>query len=177
MLKPIQSILFATDFSPSCRAAFERSISLAIQYQARLYLVHVLEDRYDSPYVERIMSDYLGEDAWENMQKKQEQNARKILIDKMSPEKIAHTALQQLCEASGIKDVSCDKPHYQTLVETGDVVSSILDAAKKHRCDLIIVGAREGFLRHNSLGSKVKGVMRQTQVPVLFVPPHPEGDE
>ncbi len=176
MLQPVQSILFATNFSPSCRAALETSISLAVQYQAKLFLLHVIEETYASPYVQRIMNDYLGQGAWESMQKDQEKSAREILIDKMSPEKITHTALQQLCEKSGNKDIHCGLPSYYTLVDKGDVVNSILSAVEENSCDLIVMGAREGFLEHNSLGSKVKGVMRQSKIPVLFVPPLPEDE-
>ena len=177
MFKPIQSILFATDFSPSCQAAFETSISLAVQYRASLFLLHVLEEKYVPPYVERIMTDYLGQEEWETMQKDQEQRAREILIGKMSPEKITHTALQQLCKKAGINDISCGIPNYYTLVDKGNVVSCILSAVDEHGCNLVLLGAREGFLEHNSLGSIVKGVMRHTRVPVMFVPPQPEDDD
>lgn len=40
-------IIFATDFSARCDRAQDRAIQLAVQWQARLTAVHVIEDEDD----------------------------------------------------------------------------------------------------------------------------------
>jgi len=49
-----------------------------------------------------------------------------------------------------------------------------LTQAGNYECDLIVIGARKGFLKSNSIGPTAKGVMRKTRIPVLFVPPRSE---
>jgi nucleotide-binding universal stress UspA family protein len=55
-------------------------------------------------------------------------------------------------------------------VSKGDIATTIVEEAKKLRCQLIVLGSKKGFTKKKSLGQVVKGVMRETRIPVLFVP-------
>jgi len=175
MFNPTKCILFATNLSPTCRAAFEASISLAAQYQATLVLLHVI-GRDVPTHVEEHLKTVLGMEKYEALLKEHQQDARQALIGKMSSDSLMHTALKQYCADAGIVDVNSGLRPPEFAVVEGDVVHEIIAAAEKRGCDMIVMGARKGFLKNNSMGAAVKGVMRKTKIPVLFVPPNP-GDE
>jgi nucleotide-binding universal stress UspA family protein len=175
MFKTIKSLLFATDLSPNCRAAFEASISLAAQYQAKLILLHVVARNVPS-FIEGHIRTAMGDEKWESLAKEHQQDARHTLIGKMTPESLLHTALKQYCAEGGIDDVNCGLKAHEIVVAEGEIIQEILTHAANHQCDLIVIGARKGFLKSNSIGPTGKGVMRRTRIPVLFVPPL-SGDE
>jgi nucleotide-binding universal stress UspA family protein len=175
MFKPIKSVLFATNLSPSCWAAFEASIALAAQYKATLVLLHVI-DRDVPMHVEEHLKAVLGMEKWEALAKEHQQDARQALIGKMSSDNLLTRALNQYCAEAGIHDVDCGLAGHETVVAEGDVIEEVLSQAARQGCDLIVLGARKGFLKNNSIGNVVKGVMRKSKIPVLFVPPRP-GDE
>jgi nucleotide-binding universal stress UspA family protein len=175
MFKTIKSILFATDLSPNCRAAFEVSISLAAQYQAKLVLLHVVAHNVPS-FIEGHIRAAMGDEKWEALAMEHQQDARHTLIGKMKNESLLHTALKQYCADGGIDDVNCGLQAYEIVVAEGEIIQQVLAQAANHQCDIIVIGARKGFLKSNSIGPTAKGVMRQTRIPVLFVPPL-AGDE
>ena len=43
MLKPVNSILFATDLTVNCQQALDFTISMGVRFQALIYMLHVLE--------------------------------------------------------------------------------------------------------------------------------------
>ena len=47
-IPPIKKILYATDLSENARYAFGYAVSLANQYDAKITILHVLEDRSGS---------------------------------------------------------------------------------------------------------------------------------
>jgi len=169
MFNPINSILFATNLTPACRPAFEVSISLAAQYHASLILLHVLDGKIPA-HIENEIKESLGQ-KWEAIKSERQQDARQALIGKMSSESLATTAIHLYCDQAGINDVSCGISSYKAIVKKGDVITSILTEAANFDCDMIVIGAQKNFLKNNSLGSIVKGVMRKTKIPVIFVPP------
>ncbi|HVA37343.1 MAG TPA: universal stress protein [Candidatus Dormibacteraeota bacterium] len=58
----------------------------------------------------------------------------------------------------------------ETDVLDGDPVASILDAAREHHADLILMGSHgRGGLARAMLGSVTEGVLRKSSVPVLVV--------
>ncbi|MBR9981606.1 MAG: universal stress protein [Desulfatitalea sp.] len=172
MFENIKSILFATNLSPTCRAAFEAAIALASKYQAELILLHVI-DRDVPMHIEEHLRAVLGPEKYAALAEEHQQDARQALIGKMSSESLLHTALRQYLEEGGIKDLNSGLRSHQIVVAEGDVVKEVLDQAKRYDCDAIVIGARKGFLKNNSIGNVVKGVMRKAKIPVLFVPPRP----
>ena len=64
----------------------------------------------------------------------------------------------------------------ETIVEVGDPVSTIIDAAITHDVDLIVVGAHDkGFLQRVFTGSVSQDVVRNAPTPVLVVGEHTRG--
>jgi nucleotide-binding universal stress UspA family protein len=175
MLKPIKSILFATNLSENCRPAFEMAASMAIRHEATLVLLHVLERVPD--YVESRLKGMLGKQQYGDLVKRNSDSARQALIGKKSSGRIIHEALAQYCTDVGIDDASCGYQSREIVVTDGELVDEIISKAKEYHCELIVMGAREGFLSDNSIGHTIKSVMRQAKIPVMMVPPKEAKEE
>jgi nucleotide-binding universal stress UspA family protein len=169
MFRLFKNILFATNLSENCRHAFDYAAALATRYQATLVMLHVIEKMPD--YVEGRLKGMLGEEQWKRMIASHENDARQVLIGKQSSNAVIREALSQFCDEAGIDDASCGYHSREILVTDGDVVEDVLDASKKYDCDLIIVAAREGWIRDNTVGNTIKSILRKAHVPVMVVPP------
>jgi nucleotide-binding universal stress UspA family protein len=149
--------------------AFEMAASMATRYQATLVLLHVLERAPD--YVESRLKGILGEQKFDQLIQTHSENARQTLIGKKSSSSLIKDALNQFCVDAGIDDTSCDYQSREIVVTEGDLVDEIITRAKAYNSDIIVLGAREGFLSDNSIGHTIKAVMRHSKVPVMMVPP------
>jgi nucleotide-binding universal stress UspA family protein len=170
MLKPIQSILFATNLSENCRAAFDFAASMATRYQATLVLLHVIEKMPE--YVEGRLKGLLGEKQWQEMSQSHADNARQALIGKKSSSKMIREALNRFCIDAGIDDSSCGYHSRDIVIADGEIVSEVIEQSKKYKADLIILGTRDGFLSDNRIGTTIKSILRNSRIPVMVVPPH-----
>lgn len=170
MFKPIKSLLFATNLSENCRPALNASITMAAQYRATLVLLHVI-DRDVPAQIEEHFKAALGEEKWEAIKKEHEQDAREALIGKMSSDKIGEKVMRQYCSEAGIDPASCEFNWREVVVVDNNIAGAIIGQSREHGCDMIVLGARKGFLGGNTVGSTIKGVLRKAGVPVLVVPP------
>ena len=169
MIKPVKNILFATNLSSDCLAAFDFAAAIATRFQATLVLLHVVERMPD--YIESRLKGLLGQKQWEETTAAQVSDAREQLIGKKSSNKMIQAALAQFCSTAGIDDDACGYHSREIVVTDGEVIQDILQCARDYQCDLIVLGTKEGFLSHNSIGANIKGVMRKASMPVLVVPP------
>lgn len=169
MIKPVKNILFATNLSPECITAFDYAAAIATRFQATMVLLHVVDRVPD--YVESRLKGLLGEESWKKTVDSQVSDARKQLIGKKSSNAMIKSALAQFCNEAGIDDNSCGYHSREIVVTDGEVIDDIIQSAKDYQCDLIVMGTKEGFLSHNSIGATIKGVMRKAKIPVLVVPP------
>lgn len=176
MFKSLKSILFATNLTPNCQPAFEFAASMAIRYQATLVLLHVLEKGIPD-YVEGRLKSMLGEEQWKKMGEENTRSARDFLIGKRSPTKVVQEAMEVFCVEAGIDTDACGYHTREIVVSQGEVVDEIIAQSKKFKCDLIVMGTREGFLKSNIIGNTIKNVMRRAHTPVLVVPPSAEYDD
>jgi len=65
MLKPIRSILFATDLTSNCQSALEFTVSVATRFYATIYMLHVIEKLPD--HMSERLKGLLGKHQWEEM--------------------------------------------------------------------------------------------------------------
>jgi nucleotide-binding universal stress UspA family protein len=148
MLK-ITRILAPTDFSEPSEAAVKYAIALARQFNAKLYLVHVVA-KAPAESAEGIEHP-IG--MFERMQDSAREQLGNFLID--------HQA----------KDLSSE---FATLVGTAHV--EIVQYAKDRGIDLIVMGTHgRGFVAHMLMGSVAENVVRRAPCPVLTVR-HPQRD-
>ena len=141
----LKNILVATDFSESAAVALAYGRDLARTFNARLHVVHVVEDvlmRY-SPEVSFAVPE---------LQRDLEKSAGRDL-------------------AAMITDDDRRTLEVQTSVQTAaNIPFALIDYAKNHRIDLIITGTHgRGAVKHFLMGSVAERVVRSAPCPVLTV--------
>jgi nucleotide-binding universal stress UspA family protein len=141
MQGPPKTVLLATDLSARCDHAFDRSVSLTAEWQARLVVVHVREAPTDALGATDTVS------SWRRAQDPQD-----------------------MAEARIRAEISKVSPGLTVVIETGDTAEAILRAAEAHGCDLIVTGvARDETLGRLALGSTVAQLVRRSHIPILVV--------
>lgn len=159
MQHDIKSLLYSTDLSQNSHIAFGYAAYLAKLTGAEIHLLHVLEKLSDD--VAFTLQAYLLDDK-----------KRHDIID-LRVEK-AQALLEERQEAFWAAQSAEDKK-VRAQIKSVTVCESypaeeILKSAKKHKCDLIIMGSHERGLNHTFLGSVAKSVLRRSHVPTLIVP-------
>jgi nucleotide-binding universal stress UspA family protein len=143
---PIQRILVPTDFSDPAAAALRLAASFAKEFDARLYLLHVVPEPYAYPWGTELSALPLND----------------ILAQS---EDAARQHLQVIAAETGIPANRLD---VQVLV--GTPVDQVLAHAKEQQIDLIVLGTHgRGLVGHLLLGSVAERVVRRSTVPVLTV--------
>ena len=167
MILKINKILFATDLSENARYAFNYAVSVASHYNAELVLLHVMED---TPQENMIIS-YVGEDLWLEVKKRNEQDARKILIDKKKDSVILKEALDRLCEKAKSRLPESDFITEVSIIRSENAAEEIIHQTEESSCDMIIMGYHsKGLMAKVLLGSTTQGVLRKSKKPILLVP-------
>ncbi|MBF0112360.1 MAG: universal stress protein [Desulfamplus sp.] len=168
MAQEIKKILFATDLSDNCRHAFTYAASISSRYCGGITLLHVMEALPDS--VDAIVSGFIGKERWEDLHKQHENSARMALIGKKNNQNIIYDAIDAFSKDA--KPIDCDYTVDKILVKDGHVVDTIIETSVEEECDLIIIGSIKGFFSSNtSLGQVTKGVLKQSKIPVMIIPP------
>ncbi|MDO3379302.1 universal stress protein [Geoalkalibacter halelectricus] len=144
-MKDFKTILYATDFSESSDFAFEYALTLAKKFEARLLLVHVVNEPVDLRgfYVPHISFDKLEEEIQEGAKKMMEKFCRKHLGD---------------------------YSNYETFVLPGVPYDEIIKKGQEEHADLILMGThgRTG-LDHVLFGSTAEKVVRKSPIPVMTI--------
>jgi len=141
----IKTILYPTDFSHGARAAMDHVISLAQDYNAKLILLHVIQDISVAEWF--IPSSLSVAELLEDLEK----NAWKE-IDALGDE-----------IAAKVKTV-------EKIVVRGMPFVEIIRTAKETKADMIVIGThgRTG-MDHVLFGSTAEKVVRKAPCPVLTV--------
>ena len=144
-MKAFKTILFATDFSESSNHAFGYAFSLADCFDARLVILHVINEPVDLRgfYVPHISFDKLEEEIEQGAQKLMEQFERKFLTD---------------------------FKNFESIVSPGIPYDEIIKRAEVEQADLIVMGThgRTG-LDHVLFGSTAEKVVRKSPIPVMTI--------
>jgi nucleotide-binding universal stress UspA family protein len=159
MLPKIKRILYATDLSPNSKYAFRYAINSAIQHDAKIIILHVLEPV--SPAVHALMESYLDEEM------------RKKIFD----EKITYAIefiekrLKVFCEEELADDPQAADRVQSIEVCEGFPPDDILEKANKLDCDAIVMGTHgKGIIANTFLGSTAKRVLRRARKPIFIIP-------
>ena len=144
-----QRILIATDGSTLSRKAVASGIALAAQHGADLVALTVVP-RYPQAYVDGAM--VFAPDDIARIEKQWAVAAEETLA-----------AVATRAKSSGVK--------VKTVAVSSDLVAeSIVAAAKKHKCDLVVMAShgRKGIKRL-LLGSETQHVLTHSTLPVLVL--------
>lgn len=163
----IKKILYATDLSESGRYAFSYAASLSSLYGAELTAFHVVDE---GPELDRSLAGYMDEALWEEIKKRDLQEARDILVSRKRDDAAVRQCVGDYCDA--IQNGSAE-PYvtYTVLVKAGNPVQLILEEAEKGDYDIIVIGRHgHSMLKDSMMGNTVRRVLRRAAIPVLIVP-------
>ncbi len=146
-MKKFQRILFATDFSENSKYALPFALSLAQKYDAKLYIMHVIQQ----PSYPLGMYAEISFDAMDKYNRGIAESTEKEL------KKLKETELG-------------DFNNFETIVVGGTPFLEILRTAKEKAADLIVLGThgRTG-LDYVIFGSTAEKVVRRSSCPVLSI--------
>lgn len=146
MTPDIAIILVATDFGPTSTLAVDYAAGLARQLEARLRVLHVVQDPYPSGSGWELYVRDAGA-----IRERLDEDARAAMTRVLTP-----------LLASGLPVIS--------ELRHGSPTEAILEAAEDCAADLIVVGThgRSG-VSHLLMGSVAERVVRQAGCPVLAV--------
>lgn len=165
MIPDIKKILYATDLSENARYAFGYAASIANRFGAELTILHVMEDL--SPDARSRVTDFLGEERWEALKKKNEQQ----VLDTIKKR------LEKFCE--DVTEEFSDCPFFtkDIIAKTGHPVEEILFQVENKNFDMVVMGSHGyGVLADVMMGGTTRRVLRRCNIPVLVVR-LPEGKE
>lgn len=144
----VKNILLPTDFSKTSLAAAEYAVNLAMQYGAKIHLLHVLEK---TPPILTIRTlDLSREKIIESIE-----SDAKAQLEKIT-EKIKKHGNVEIIPA----------------IRKGLDYEEIINYSKEKKIDIIVIAThgRTGLL-HTLLGSVAEKVIRYSKTPVLVITP------
>lgn len=140
-------ILVAIDFSELSPTVMDYACSLAMAWQTRLLVVHVV---HDLSYFTGI---YHTDPPLPELQQRLEAEA--------------HERLEALCESQLGTQVS-----YETVVVTGRPVVEIHHLVRQYAVDCLVLGAHSTDKpEHQLFGSTAERLLQHTACPILMIPP------
>jgi len=142
----IKRIIVPTDFSPVAANALEHAIAVALDYKAKIFLVHVIEDMgFNAPFT--LASTQVIEQYHHGM------------------EEIAKKRLQEVILPDSKHQIEVER-----VVVTGKPFLEILRIAKEKNADLIVMATHGTTGKtHVHLGSTSERVISRAPCPVLVV--------
>lgn len=168
MVKPIKSILLATNLKEYNKIAFDYAASTAVFYGAKLVLIHVIEKTMEQ--IEARIVWMLGKEQRKEDYDARERSVRQTLVGKDITNAIIRESMLSYSKKIATDDVSNSIPSREVVVVEGNVVEEILNCSKEHDCGMIIMAAHEGLFSKSSLSGILKGVLKNSSVPVVIVP-------
>ncbi len=169
MLKPIKSILFATDLSTNCQQALDFTIAVATRFHATVYLLYVIEKLPE--HVDGRIKNLVGTHQWEELVESHKVSAHKSMLGKTSSNAMIRKSILEFCGQEGIEDSFTDIKSREIVISYGEIVGDILQNAETKGCDLIVLGGHQNLFSKTSVGSTIKGVMKKSKIAVTVVPP------
>ena len=140
----IDNVLFATDFSPATESAFSYAVGIAERYQAKLYVVHVIN--------------------LESFDLLESQSARTLIKEAHD---VADRKMAQLLDPLHLQ-----RERYEAIVAEGEISEALTNMIQLHHIDLAVLGThgRRAF-KKLLLGSIAEEIFRTAPCPVLTVGP------
>lgn len=144
-MKPFDHIVTAIDFSENSDYAFDYALTLARQFNARLQILHVINEPVD------LRGFYVPHLSFEQLEKEIEESAENMM------EKFCATRLEGFS-------------NYTTSIVSGIPYEEIIQVADDAKASLIVLGThgRTG-LDHFIFGSTAERVVRSASCPVLTI--------
>jgi nucleotide-binding universal stress UspA family protein len=144
------------------------AVSLANSYCAQIIILHVIDETPE--FVDTNVIGYIGATAWEDIKKRNIDEARDVLIGKKRDNTMIHEVLDRFCENLRPGTNDHEAAMDETVVKRGNPVAQILATAEEKHCDVIVMGTHgRGALVDAMMGSTTSRVLRRSKIPVLAV--------
>jgi nucleotide-binding universal stress UspA family protein len=158
MIPEIKRILYTTDLSPNARFAFSYAASLANRYDARITILHVLEDI--SPRADSLAINIIGEKKWAELRQRNEKQVLDTIRGRLS----------EFCKDVQAELPSCPFITENIMVKIGNPAYEILQEVDNNNYDLVVMGAHgHGSLADVLMGNTARRVVQRCKIPVLVV--------
>jgi nucleotide-binding universal stress UspA family protein len=163
MIPDIQRILYTTDLSTNSTYAFSYAIKSAIQYNAGIVVLHVLEPLLPATQ-EVILTAYFSVENGKNMLEEKITHAKERIKNRI-----------KFCCDFECKEFN-ESFKFEDRIESIEVyegypAEEIIKKADELNCDAIVMGTHgKGILQQTFLGSTTKKVLRRARKPVLIIP-------
>jgi nucleotide-binding universal stress UspA family protein len=158
-------ILVPTNLGEPSKAAIKYGVAFARQFNAKLFLVHMLDvKKLDAALeTERVLETLLPEAA--------------ASAAEPNPEQIAHNAAREdLAKLLSHEEERETRAEYLLRGAPSGAGDAIVTCAQELAVELVVMGKhRQGFVDHLVAGSVAEKVIRRAPCPVLIVH-HPEHD-
>lgn len=161
MLPEINRVLYCTDLSASAGNAFRYALRLSQITGAKIHLLHVVGELTGEA---RIAMEFYLEDAGGPSVKEVRQNRIKQARDELL------RRIETFKDEFEVADRKLKDCIASVDVEQGHPAESILKAARKYKCDMIVMGTHEKGAIRAVLGSVARSVIGSSTIPVLVVP-------
>ncbi len=166
MIPEIKKILYPTDLSENARYAFGYAVSLANRYDAKITVLHVVEEL--SSFARSMVEEIMGEKRWSETIKEKETEVLSSL----------KTRLEEFCTDVLREEPGCPFMVDKAIVVSGHPVDQIVRYTAELDVDLVILGSRgKGGLADVTMGSTSRRVLRRCKKPVLIVCPPENSDD
>ncbi len=157
----MKKVLIALDYDPSSIKLAEKGYSLAKSMGAEVILMHVIFDPvyYSSTEYSPVMgfTNFMDMGAYQFDTVFGIKKAAQYFLDKTKH----HLADESI----------------QTIIEEGDAADSILDACKKEKADIIVMGTHSRkWLENILLGSVAESVLKHSTTPLFIIPTKKEAE-
>ncbi|MDM8518295.1 universal stress protein [Desulfobacterales bacterium HSG16] len=163
----IKKILYATDLSENARFAFAYAASLANMYNAKLVILHTLDE---IPNIDRTVIGYISTEQWEEIKQRNIEETRESLLGKRRSNTAIREVLDKFNENAQATNENASFETDEVLVVYGIPVEQIIKQADEKDCDLIVMGTHgHGVLAGTMMGSTAQRVMRRSKKPVMVI--------
>ncbi len=164
----IRKILYITDLSETGRHAFAHAASLAKVYNAKLSVMHVVEEQ---PELDRRLVGYMKKDLWEKIKTSSLQEAKETLLSRQRKNALViGECIDQYCSEIQVDSSEDTYITYDIVVKIGDPVEESVKYAMEEIYDLIVAGRHAHSALHEAVHrSTVRRIIDATNIPVLVI--------
>jgi len=165
------NILFATDLSVNMHKVFEEAAKMAINYDAKVTILHVLSA---NPEAKRQLMSIFNDEQYESIRRQHQERAQKVLTGKNTEARKIQQALTKVFfeQEQQLNAASDDTFINKILIAEGrSIADEIYSVAVDEGCQYIVIGcARQGFISE-ALGDKIlRKILKKSTIPLLVVP-------
>lgn len=151
-MKEIKNILVAIDFNDTVGDLLGYAEAIACKFDAKVWVVHVAAPN----------PDFAGYEPGP-------QYIRDFRADELREE---HRTLQNICKTFLDEKLDCE-----ALLIQGSTVETVVEEAKKLKCDLLIVGTHKRSFFHELFNENISlELLKKAEIPLLAIPIDEEED-